>query len=58
MTEKTLNGCGCFVVFVIIASVLGFNFIVSAIYIKQNNAPMSCMFAVDTVTCVQVAKEK
>ena len=58
MTEKKLSGCGCLIVFVIIASVLGFNFIVSAIYIKQNNAPMSCMFAQDTVVCVQLAKEK
>ena len=58
MTEKTLNGCGCFIVFVIIAFALAFDFVISAIYVKQNNAPKSCIFAADTITCVQVAKEK
>lgn len=51
-------GCGCLVIIFIVFIPVLLDLIVSNAYIKRNNAPLSCMFARDTVTCVQIFKNK
>ena len=56
--KDNTSGCGCLVVILIILIPLLIDLIISSEYIKMNNAPLSCMFAQDTVTCVQISKTK
>ena len=55
--DKT-NACGCFFLVVLIIFILLIDLIISYIYTKSNNAPVSCIFAKDTVTCVQISKKE
>lgn len=56
--ENNETGCGCMIIILIILIPLTLKLIVSSAYIEKNKAPKSCMFAQDTITCVQVAKQK
>ena len=56
--EDNTFGCGCLAIIFIILILPLIVLIISYEYVKGNNAPLSCIFAQDTITCVQIPKTK
>lgn len=58
--KKDNIGCGCLIL-IILFIIFAFPILdltISYFYVKGNNAPKGCIFAIDTVTCVQISKKE
>lgn len=53
-------GCGCLIIICLILMAISISIDIglSYVYVKKNNAPLSCVFATDTITCVQISKQR
>jgi len=51
------KGIGCGTVFIVVFILLLAQFILAYCFVKRNNAPTSCIFARDIITCIQVSKK-
>lgn len=56
--ENISRGCLIIICLILMAIPISIDIGLSYVYVKKNNAPLSCAFAQDTITCVQISKQK